>query len=121
MAQDLRLRGLSAATQKHYLCFVGVFARYHGQSPANLGTEHVRNFFLHLEGLGRANATRMVYWCALNFLYVHTLGRSDVVRARWRRREVARAMRPVRSQPTSRQSTPTWVSRSVLPAQATHS
>lgn len=73
MLEDMRLRGLSVATQNHYACLAGVFAKHHGRCPSRLGNPHVRDFMLHLHKLGRANSTRNVYWCALRFLYIVTL------------------------------------------------
>jgi integrase/recombinase XerD len=78
MSEDLRLRGLATGTCEHYLRCVRVFAEFHGQSPARLGTEHVRAFLLHLRDLGRAPATIAVYWAALRFVYGVTLRRPEV-------------------------------------------
>jgi integrase len=91
MAADMRLRSLSERTRDTYLRFVGIFAKHHGRCPSDLGAEEVRAFLLHLDALGRTTSTRNVYWSALRFLYVETLGRPDVFatipRARLRRRK----------------------------------
>ena len=91
MEADLRLRGLAPNTRYQYLLCVGVFAKYHGRSPAKLGTEEVRAFLLHLRDKRRAPATLGVYWAALRFVYAVTLARpavmNDVPRPRVPRRD----------------------------------
>lgn len=79
MAADLRLRNLSPGTCTLYIRSVSRFALHFGRSPDKLGTAEVRSFLLHLEELGRAPATRVVYHAALRFLFVETLGRLDVM------------------------------------------
>ena len=79
MDEDLRLRNLAVGTRKHYLAAVARYARFYGCSPDRLDTSHVRGFLLHLDALGRAPATRIVYWAALLFFYTHTLGRPEVM------------------------------------------
>lgn len=79
MTEDLRLRDLSPNTAATYIGCVAVFARFHRRSPELLDTQEVRQFLLHLASLGRAPATRVVYHAALTFLYVHTLGRPEVM------------------------------------------
>lgn len=96
MEADLRLRGLAPRTRDHYLRCVRVYAEHFWLSPAGMGTDHVRRFFLHLRGLGRAPATIVVYWAALLFLYKVTLGRpkvmADVPRPRVPRRDPVPAL-----------------------------
>lgn len=79
MAEDMRLKGLSVATQNQYLCFVAAFAKHYWACPSTLGTDHIRDFLLLLEQIGRSPSTRNVYYCALRFLYVETLQRPDVL------------------------------------------
>jgi len=79
MTDDLRLRDLSPNTAATYIRCVATFARFHGRSPDLLDTGEVRQFLLHLADLGRAPATRVVYHAALAFLFVHTLGRPEVM------------------------------------------
>lgn len=79
MIDDLRLRNLSRGTGVAYLGCVRRFAVYHRASPDKLGTPDVREFLLGLARAGRAPATRVVYHAALMFLYVHTLGRPEVM------------------------------------------
>lgn len=79
MLEDLKLRNLSRGTAKNYVGCVAAFARFFGLSPDSMGSDEVRRFLLHLASLGRAPATRVVYHAALTFLYVHTLGRPEVM------------------------------------------
>jgi site-specific recombinase XerD len=76
---DLRVRNLSPKTIKAYVAGVVRFARHFNRSPAELSTEHVRAFQLHLL---EAQATWSLYnqtVCALRFLYGTTLGKPEVV------------------------------------------
>lgn len=75
MMADLRIRGLSDGTAKHYIGCVRRFADHFHRSPAALGTDEVRAFLLHLRDLGLAPPTLVVYWAALRFLFVETLSR----------------------------------------------
>ncbi len=79
MQDDLRLRNLATTTQREYVRCVTAFARHFWRSPAHLGADEARAYLLHLERLGRAPATRVVYHAALRFLYVETLGRPEVM------------------------------------------
>jgi integrase len=79
MVEDLRLRNLSEATVASYVRCVAQFARFFHASPSDLGTAEVRDYLLHLRGLGRAPATRAVCHAALLFLYTYTLERPEVM------------------------------------------
>jgi len=79
MTEDLRLRDLSPGTVAKYIRCVAAFARFHEKSPSLLDTGAVRKFLLHRADLGRAAATRVVDHAALTFLFVHTLGRPEVM------------------------------------------
>lgn len=78
MRDDLALRNLSPRTHDRYVDAVARFARFYACCPSKLGTREVRAFLLHLRELGRAPATCIVYWAALRFLYIETLGRPEV-------------------------------------------
>jgi len=74
MTEDMRVRNLSATTQRVYIDEVVRFAKYFGKSPALLGPEEVRAYQVHLV------YKRKLSWsafntavCALRFLYHHTL------------------------------------------------
>lgn len=80
MTEDLRLRNLSSSTVYAYLRNVACFARFSGDSPENLGSKDVRDYFLYLEGPRKlAPASRVVVHAALTFLYRTTLGRPEVM------------------------------------------
>ena len=73
MIEDLKIRNLSAETQRSYLHHVSRFSRYFGRSPDKLGLEDVRTYQMHL-------VERRVSWgslnqavCALKFFYGVTL------------------------------------------------
>ncbi|MFT7521912.1 MAG: hypothetical protein ACI9MC_004064 [Kiritimatiellia bacterium] len=76
---DLRLIGRSKQTQAAYTCFISRFARHYQRCPSKLGTEHVRQFFLHLRRTGRKPQTLKSYHAALRFLYNIVLDRPDVM------------------------------------------
>ena len=79
METDLRLRGLSANTQRIYLRGVRDFAGYHRRSPAELGEPEIRAFLTHLLTARRvAPSTQGVYAAALRFLYRVTRRRPEV-------------------------------------------
>jgi len=79
MTEDLRLRNLASGTQDHYIRCVAAYAQHFGCCPSRLGAAQVRAYLLHLAGLGRAPATRVVTHAALRFLYTETLGRPEVM------------------------------------------
>jgi integrase/recombinase XerD len=79
MLDDMQLRDLRPRTADAYVRCVATFARFFGVSPGRLGVSEVRLFLLHLKELGRAPATRKVYYAALAFLYIYTLGRPEVM------------------------------------------
>lgn len=80
MTEDLRLRGLAQGTSVLYLNCARRFAEFYRKSPADLGTQEVRGYLLHLYNQKLAPATILVYWAALNFLFTITLGRPRVFR-----------------------------------------
>lgn len=76
---DLRVRNLSPKTINAYVAGVLRFAGYFNRSPAELSTEHVRAFQIHLL---EEQATWSLYnqtVCALRFLYGTTLGKPELV------------------------------------------
>jgi site-specific recombinase XerD len=79
MIEDMILRNYAPGTIKGYVSRVACFARYHGRSPEHLGTEHVRDFLLHLiQHHGASGSHHNQTRCALRFLYRVTLGRNDI-------------------------------------------
>lgn len=74
MIEEMRLRNLAPSTQALYVSCVAQYARYFGRSPAELGPEHVREYFRFLvESANVGNARRITVACALRFLYHKTL------------------------------------------------
>jgi integrase/recombinase XerD len=80
MLEDLRVRNYSPRTQETYIQKVADFAAHAGKSPAQLTSEEIRSYLVHLV------ETRHVSWssfnqtvCALRFLYRVTLGRGELV------------------------------------------
>jgi integrase/recombinase XerD len=80
MVEDMRIRNLSANTQRAYLQQVGAFAKHFGRSPATLGAEEIRAWQLHLlEVRQLARSSLVTATAALRFLYSVTLKRNVAV------------------------------------------
>lgn len=80
MLTDLRLRGLSLATQKDYTQRVRNLSEYFRRSPAALGATEVRAFVQYLvEERKVSPATHHGYVCAFNFFYRVTVERPEVM------------------------------------------
>ena len=80
MIEDMRIRNLSANTQKRYLDHVAGFAKHFGKSPEALGAEEIRQYQLYLLRDRRlSSSTLNVAVCALKFLYRVCLEREGVV------------------------------------------
>jgi len=81
MEADLRLRNLRPKTQVSYLGCARSYAAYHMRSPAEMGTEEVRDFLVYLRDERHLQPSSIkVYVAALTFLYTNTLNRPEVVR-----------------------------------------
>ncbi len=79
MEADLQLRGLSDSTCDVYLRCAYKFAEYFRRSPAEMGSEEVREFFGWLfRETGAKPSTVGCYAAALKFLYGVTLERPEV-------------------------------------------
>jgi integrase/recombinase XerD len=80
MVEDMRVRNLSANTQRAYLQQVSAFAKHFGRSPATLGADEIRAWQLHLIEVRRmSRSTLVTATTALRFLYTVTLRRQVVV------------------------------------------
>jgi integrase/recombinase XerD len=76
MIEDMRIRNLSANTQRLYVDRVAKFAQYFGKSPELLGPEDVRSYQVYLIHRKRASSSMLQQTvCALRFLYRNTLGK----------------------------------------------
>jgi len=77
MIEDMQLAGLSKASRDVYLAGVKGLANYFGCSPAQLGEEQLRQYFLHLINDRKfADRTITCYLCAVKFLFEKTLSRT---------------------------------------------
>jgi integrase/recombinase XerD len=79
MIEDMTVRNLSPATQQSYLYAVAKFSRHFGVPPAQLGTEQVRAYQLHLIAQKRSWSHINQVACALRFFYGVTLGQKEAV------------------------------------------
>ncbi|SOE74721.1 Site-specific recombinase XerD [Burkholderia sp. OK233] len=80
MVEDMRVRNLSANTQRAYLQQVSAFAKYFGRSPETLGSDEIRAWQLHLiEVRQLSRSTLVTATSALRFLYTVTLKRNLTV------------------------------------------
>ena len=79
MIEDMTVRNLSPATQQSYLYAVAKFSRHFSLPPAQLGTEQVRAYQLHLIAQKRSKSHINQVACALRFFYGVTLGQKEAV------------------------------------------
>ena len=79
MIEDMTVRNLSPATQQSYLYAVAKFSRHFGVPPAQLGTEQVCAYQLHLIAQKRSWSHINQVACALRFFYGVTLGQTEAV------------------------------------------
>ncbi|MEW6737251.1 MAG: site-specific integrase [Acidobacteriota bacterium] len=77
MIEDMRVRNLSARTQKIYVDEVAKFAKYFNKSPELLGREDIRSYQVYLVNQKHVSLSRLnQVVCALRFLYRITLGKN---------------------------------------------
>lgn len=80
MIEDLRIRNYSPRTIDTYVRCVAGFAKHFGESPDQLGPEHIREYQRFLVETKRASWSLFnQYVCALRFFYSVTLGRPWLV------------------------------------------
>lgn len=80
MQVDLKLAGYSPSTQKIYLLYARLFAKYHMRSPDEMGEEQIRQYLLHMvEEKKISRETYRQIRAALIFLYTVTLRRQTEV------------------------------------------
>jgi site-specific recombinase XerD len=77
MIDDMKVRNLSAGTQKTYVRSVANFSAFHGRSPDELSYEDVRDYHLHLVARGLKATSICQILSALRFFYGTTLGWPD--------------------------------------------
>ncbi len=74
MLEDMRLRNLSAATQRSYVHYVSDYAHYFHLSPAKLGLDDIRNYQLYLIDQRQLSPQSInTFVAAVKFLYTVTL------------------------------------------------
>ncbi|HYN23708.1 MAG TPA: site-specific integrase, partial [Pyrinomonadaceae bacterium] len=74
MLEDMQLRGLSARTREAYARAVWQLAQYYHRSPAQLGDEELRQYFLYLTNEKKiARPTATIALCGIKFFYEQTL------------------------------------------------
>jgi integrase/recombinase XerD len=80
MIEDMTVRNFAPNTQESYLRQVGLFARYFGKSPEQLGPEEIRTYQIYLAEERKVSVgTRIVAVSALRFLYAICLKRDWTV------------------------------------------
>lgn len=72
----MRVRGLSALTEKHYIRHLNRFIRFFGTSPSNLNLKHVQKYQSHLVERGLAASSINLSMAAIRFFFTVTLKRS---------------------------------------------
>jgi site-specific recombinase XerD len=75
MSEDMQLRHYSPRTQEAYLAAVSRFAQHFGQSPSQLGPDHIRQYQLSLLSRHASRSVLVLTTAALRFLYTVTLRR----------------------------------------------
>jgi integrase/recombinase XerD len=74
MLEELKLRNLSAETQRNYIHHIAQFAKHYGLSPDRLGLDEVRNYRLYLlEERLQSPQTVNGFVAAAKFLYTQVL------------------------------------------------
>ena len=91
MAEDLRLRGLSAGTQEDYLMHAGLFLEWTGRPAMEMDEENIRAYLNYLISEKKLAVTTVnTYNAALRFLFAVTLNRNLNYRQIPRLKEVRR-------------------------------
>jgi site-specific recombinase XerD len=76
MLEDLRLKGYSPRTQEAYVRAVRKLAEFFHRSPAQLGEEELRQYFLHLTHERKVSrTTTTIAVCGIKFFFETTLSR----------------------------------------------
>jgi len=80
MQGDLLLKGVAETTRAEYLRCAAQLAAYYHRSPAELGSEDVRQYFFHLvRDLTYSPSNLKIHVAGIKFLYTVTLNRPEVV------------------------------------------
>jgi site-specific recombinase XerD len=82
MDEDMRIRGLTDHTRRHYLFIVRAFAKFCGRSPDLSGPEDIRRYLVHLTRDRVVSPSYVnVTVAALRFFYNVTLDRNYTVKS----------------------------------------
>ena len=81
MIMDMKLKGLSSGTIKHYTQSVINFSKFYKKSPALLGEEEIKKYLYHCITEKKLKKTTVrIHYSALKFLYSVTLDRPNEIR-----------------------------------------
>ena len=76
MVEDMQLAGFSPRTQEAYVRGVNQLARHYMKSPAKIGEEEIRQYFLYVMNVKKwARPTCTTAICAIKFFWERTLKR----------------------------------------------
>jgi integrase/recombinase XerD len=98
MRNDLRVRGLSALTEEHYIRHWTRFVRFFGISPKKLNLKHVHKYQSHLVKRGLAAGSINISMAAIRFFFMVTLKRNwrqDAVPWMRKKRKVPVILSPI--------------------------
>ena len=76
LVEDLQLAGMAESTQREYVRAVRQLADHYMKSPADIGEEEIRQYFLYVKNVKKwARPTCTTAICGIKFFWEHTLGR----------------------------------------------
>jgi len=76
MVEDLQLAGMAESTQREYVRAVRQLAEHYMKSPAEIGEEEIRQYFLYLKNVKKwARPTCTTAICGIKFFWEQTLKR----------------------------------------------
>jgi Phage integrase, N-terminal SAM-like domain len=97
MIEDMKLAGLSAATQAIYVNAVRGLAAQYRRSPEQLSEEEVRAYLLAMRERGAARGTFKANHYGIQFFYRSTLNRDWALFSKKRSASPSRSASPMRS------------------------
>jgi site-specific recombinase XerD len=76
LVEDLQLAGMAESTQREYVRAVRQLAHHYMKSPADIGEEEIRQYFLYVKNVKKwARPTCTTAICGIKFFWEHTLRR----------------------------------------------
>ena len=97
MIENMKLAGLSPATQDAYIKAVRALVAHYHRSPDQLSEEEVRSYLLHMRERGVARGTFKTSHYGIQFLYRETLDRDWALFSKKRSGNPSRSGSPTRS------------------------